>query len=192
MISFGSIWPFWYPTVFPLSSSSYYYGLEQISGVIAPFWNNVDVQREGSVSYKVYMVGENSKSDELIGRVSEFVSANDERASNFSGTWMLVVDWNSVPPSPQYYQHYYLYYYWRSVPSSNRYYWYYRYYNSYYYNYYRQYYSRLLEYFSKVYKKFAVEIHIVILNDAYLTEEYFSSHCNYRQHRNIYSIFIWL
>lgn len=137
LITFGDVWPYWYPTLFPISL---YYWYRRIPSIIAPFWNSVDIQREGSVLYKMYSVGANSKSDKLLDRVSRFVSAKHESAFNFSGTWMLVVDWNSVPPYPQYSYHYYFYYY------------YYNFYNYYYryYNYYRNYYSRLLDFYSKV------------------------------------------
>ena len=139
MISFGDIWPYWYPYLFPISS---YYWQRHISGVVAPFWNSADIQREGNVVYKVYSAGDNTKSNELLDYVSRYVSANDQRAANFSGTWMLVVDWNSVPPYPQYNYHSYLYNYYN--------YFYNYYYYSYYYYYYRDYYSRQLEFFTKV------------------------------------------
>lgn len=141
MITFGDIWPYWSPILFPVPS---YYWQGRIPSVIAPFWNNVDIQREGSVLYKIYSVGANSKSDKLLDRVSRFVSAKDERAFNFSGTWMLVVDWNSVPPYSQSSYHYYFYYYYYSFYRNS-------YYHHYYYNYYRNYYSRLLDFYSKVY-----------------------------------------
>ena len=130
------MWPYWYPYLFPISS--YYWQRGRISGIVAPFWNSIDLQREGNVSYKVYSAGDNSKSNELLDYVSRFVSAKYRRAANFSGTWMLVVDWNSVPPYPQYNHHYYLYYY------------YYNYFSYYYYYYYRDYYTRRLEFFTKV------------------------------------------
>ena len=150
-ITFGGVWPYWYryPTLFPLSSSSSYYRLGRTPSIIAPFWNRADIQREGSVLYKVYTGGINNKSDELLDRVSQFVSRKDERAANFSGSWMLVVDWNSVPPYPQYSYHSYFYNYYYSFYSSY-YYYYYSFYYYYNYNYYRNYYSRLLDYYSKV------------------------------------------
>ena len=133
------MWPYWSPYLFPIPS---YYWQRGIFGVVAPFWNSVDLQREGKVVYKVYSAGDNGKSNELLDYISRFVSAQDPRAANFSGTWMLVVDWNSVPPYPQYNYHYYLYDYYNYF---NDY-----YYSRYYYYYYRDYYSRQLEFFTKV------------------------------------------
>ena len=130
------MWPFWYPYLFPISS--YYWRRGRLSGIVAPFWNSVDLQREGNVSYKVYSAGDNRKSNEFLNYVSRFVSAKDSRATNFSATWMMVVDWNSVPPYPQYNYHYYLYYYYNN------------YYSYYYYRYYRDYFTRRLEFFTKV------------------------------------------
>ena len=108
--------------------------------MVAPFWNSVDLQREGKVVYKVYSAGDN---DQFLNYISRFVSAQDSRAANFSGTWMMVVDWNSVPPYPQYNYHYYLYDYYNSYYFND-------YYSRYYYSYYRDCYSRQLDLFMKV------------------------------------------
>ena len=60
--------------------------------LVAPFWTAVDITGEvGSVSYQVYSTG-----SALLDTVNIFIS--DEENINFIGHWMLVAEWNSVPP----------------------------------------------------------------------------------------------
>lgn len=58
--------------------------------VVAPFWSDVDVSHGyGGVFYCVFTDG-----DELDS-VSNFLT--NQTGSGFSGTWMLVAQWNQVP-----------------------------------------------------------------------------------------------
>ena len=59
--------------------------------LVAPFWADVDISREvGNISYQVYSTG-----SPLLDTVNTIIS--DEENTNFTGHWMLVADWDSVP-----------------------------------------------------------------------------------------------
>ena len=61
--------------------------------LVAPFWANNDISnRVGSISYEVHSSGTTS---DYISSVSAFISQQKE--VRFSGTWMLLAEWNSVP-----------------------------------------------------------------------------------------------
>lgn len=93
MISFGREWYFWSPSSFPTSN----YWIRN-AYVVAPFWSDVDIRREGEVLYEVHQLGSNLQSNVMLGRVSGWISR--EVATNFSGSWMLVVQWDRVHPFP--------------------------------------------------------------------------------------------
>ena len=65
--------------------------------LVAPFWSDVDIRREGAVFYEVHMTG-NSGSEDLLGVVSDFVS--DYTGDDFVGSWMLIAQWDKVHPYP--------------------------------------------------------------------------------------------
>ena len=77
------------PTLFPYFTPLY---------LVAPFWADVDIRGEvGNISYQVYSTG-----SPLLDTVNTIIS--DEENINFIGHWMLVAEWDSVPPYPYYYQ----------------------------------------------------------------------------------------
>ena len=65
--------------------------------LIAPFWSDVDIRREGSVFYEVHTT-ENAASEDLLGDVSAFVS--NYTGNDFQGSWMLIAQWDEVHPFP--------------------------------------------------------------------------------------------
>ena len=89
MISFQQPFTYHIPSLFPSSlsfvSSAY---------LLAPFWSDVDISIYGSIFYEVH-----SDSDSLlIQQVNNFISNQTE--TDFSGTWMLVVQWDEVRQYP--------------------------------------------------------------------------------------------
>ena len=58
--------------------------------LVTPFWDDVDIQVVGDISYQVYLTG-----NPLLDTVNTIIS--NEENINFSGHWMLVAEWNSVP-----------------------------------------------------------------------------------------------
>ena len=93
IISFGQEWFFWDPELFP--TSDYYI---HNSYVIAPFWADIDTRAAGSVFYEVHQRGTNVGSNAVLERVSGFISA--ELSTSFTGSWMLVAQWDRVHPFP--------------------------------------------------------------------------------------------
>ena len=61
-----------------------------ISPFIAPYWIDNDPSLGGNVSYEVH-----TGSSPLLSRVSDYISSS--QSVEFSGTWMLVVDWFDLP-----------------------------------------------------------------------------------------------
>ena len=72
------------PYLFPKS--------EDYTYMVAPFWTNQDTRLEGEVSFEAHNA---SRSDQLLRQVSNYINNNIE--NSFSGTWMVVAEWNGVP-----------------------------------------------------------------------------------------------
>ena len=60
--------------------------------VIAPFWDDINTNNGGTISYDV----NEDPSSSTMQTVSTYVSA--QIGADFAGYWMLVVYWNEVPP----------------------------------------------------------------------------------------------
>ena len=75
---------YWLPHLFPV-------GPEYL---VAPFWADVDIEEGvGNISYQIYSTG-----SPLLDTVNTIIS--DEENINFIGHWMLVAEWDDVPPYP--------------------------------------------------------------------------------------------
>ena len=70
-----------------------------IQSVVAPFWADINVNDGGNIWYETHT---NSTSAALLTQVNEFIQT--QHSNVFTGTWMLVAEWNNVPefgsPSP--------------------------------------------------------------------------------------------
>ena len=62
------------------------------SYLVAPFWDDIDLRRRGNIFYEVHT---SNSSPGLLSQVSNFVSNG-----LFSGTWMLVTQWDQVHSWP--------------------------------------------------------------------------------------------
>ena len=102
MISFSRPFYYWYPYPFP----GYYY-LRRFY-VVAPYWADHDIRREGSVSYETFERGRSRNSDIVLDIVSRHVRANNGE-EDFTGTFMILARWQSVHPYPHSYNYYYYY-----------------------------------------------------------------------------------
>lgn len=89
IISFTQSFTHHVPSIFPSD-------LTFISSafLLAPFWSDVDVTVYGSIFYEVHSSSNNS----LVSEVNHFISNQTE--TNFTGTWMLVVQWDEVRQFP--------------------------------------------------------------------------------------------
>ena len=63
--------------------------------MVAPFWSDVDIRRDGSVFYNVYTSTNSSYIERATHDVREF-SQDDA----FVSKWVLVVTWYQVPNYP--------------------------------------------------------------------------------------------
>ena len=88
IISFGAGWTAFNPQLFPTSNS-----VTRKAYVVAPFWSDNDLRLAGNITYQVHESMTN-----LVANVSAFIS--DTTGTNFSGTWMLVAQWNGAHPYP--------------------------------------------------------------------------------------------
>ena len=71
----------WMPELFPVNSPY----------LVAPFWEAINISGEvGNINYQVYSTGSS-----LLYTVNTIIS--DEENITFSGRWMLVAEWDSVP-----------------------------------------------------------------------------------------------
>lgn len=70
---------------------------EGTSYVIAPFWSNNDIRRDGRVRYEVYD-GSTTASIDVLNRISNLIASGSGEA--FQGTWMLLVEWENCHPYP--------------------------------------------------------------------------------------------
>jgi hypothetical protein len=71
--------------------------------IVAPYWSDVDIRRQGRVYYRLIEPGRSTEDFDLtlLNFVSGFVAARQsDIAANFSATTMLVAQWRDVPPFP--------------------------------------------------------------------------------------------
>ena len=60
--------------------------------LVAPFWADINIAvGVGNISYQTFTTG-----SPLLDIVNNFIS--DEEDFDFSGRWMLLTEWNDVPP----------------------------------------------------------------------------------------------
>lgn len=99
MISFNNPWKFSHPTRFP--TENYFI---RNSYVVAPFWSDNDIRKEGTVRYISIAEGGSAQGDALISQTSSFLAVrrNMDKEDLFIGIqiWMLVAQWDQVHPHP--------------------------------------------------------------------------------------------
>ena len=94
MISFSRPFYYWYPYLFPgFSYLRRFY-------VVAPYWADHDIRSEGSVFYETFERGRSQNDDIILSRVNDYLTRSNETASSFSGTFMILAEWNGVHPYP--------------------------------------------------------------------------------------------
>ena len=92
VISFSRPFFYWWPSPFP----GFFY-LRRFY-VVAPYWSDHDIRREGEVSYETFERGRSEYDDMLLGRVNTYLNAN--MMTNFTGTFMILAEWREVHPYP--------------------------------------------------------------------------------------------
>ena len=97
---------FSYPDRFP--TDNFYIGN---SKVVAPFWSDNDIRKEGTVRYVTYCEFSlledsdkcrlHSEGEHLLNMVNRFVQGTQDSSEDlFVGKWMLIAQWDHVHPSP--------------------------------------------------------------------------------------------
>ena len=107
MISFSRPFYYWYPSPFP----GHFY-LRRFY-VVAPYWADHDIRRDGEVHYKVLERGQDKIDDSILNRVNHYISLSTN--SDFIGTFMILAKWENVHPYP--YGSNYYYYFQRYYPT---------------------------------------------------------------------------
>eukprot|EP00731_Ephydatia_muelleri_P017659 Em0010g757a len=85
IISFGAGYTSNNPQLFPTTNA-----VTRNAYVVAPFWSDNDLRLAGNVTYQVFT--------SQLADVNAFIS--DTTGTNFTGTWMLVAQWNGAHPFP--------------------------------------------------------------------------------------------
>ena len=90
IISFGHQFLFWFPEPFPGGNIH----------VVAPYWSDNDIRREGNVSYEVFQLqGTGAYGDQLLDDVSSYIRERS-MSSDFQGSFMILAEWEGVHPYP--------------------------------------------------------------------------------------------
>ena len=94
-ISFEQEWRYFTPLRFPTSSEEIMQRL-----VVAPFWSDNDIRKEGAVRYATYTKGEGSALGETLLTNLTWYIRGLNREPDFVGHWLLIAHWDGVHPSP--------------------------------------------------------------------------------------------
>ena len=103
VISFDDPWGFSTPELFPTN-----YIFSRNGKVVAPFWSDNDIRRDGAVKYVTYCTYQSDcnadpDGEAILREVSNFLNLNYHDSTNgvqFTGEWMLIAQWDHVHPSP--------------------------------------------------------------------------------------------
>lgn len=71
--------------------------------MIAPFWSDNDIRKEGTVRYVDFEKGDSGKGNAMLNEVNAYLEgrrAEDDESDVFEGTWMLLAQWEDVHPDP--------------------------------------------------------------------------------------------
>jgi len=68
--------------------------------VVAPYWSDNDIRREGNVSYEVFQLqATGAYGDQLLDDVSSYIRERNT-SSQFRGSFMILAEWDDVHPYP--------------------------------------------------------------------------------------------
>ena len=68
--------------------------------MVAPYWTDNDIRREGNVSYEVFQLqAMGAYGDQLLDDVSSYIRERN-MSSDFAGTFMILAEWEGVHPYP--------------------------------------------------------------------------------------------
>lgn len=94
--SFEDPWQFSHPNRFPTSYLS-----SRQSHVLAPFWSDNDIRKEGTVRYVTLENGSSTRGDMIMNETANYVNCNLVTGDEiFQPTWMIIAQWDQVHPHP--------------------------------------------------------------------------------------------
>jgi len=68
--------------------------------VVAPYWTDNDIRREGNVSYEVFQLQATGVyGDQLLDDISSIIRER-KMSSDFKGIFMILAEWKDVHPYP--------------------------------------------------------------------------------------------
>ena len=70
------------------------------SYLVAPYWDDIDIRRDGNVFYEVHSTGDSVEFNNLLSQVSNFITNETTSGEVFTGTWMLIAQWDRVHSWP--------------------------------------------------------------------------------------------
>ena len=65
---------------------------------MAPYWSDNDARLNGLVSWEMYTLGESTQTNDIIGRVNDFINLNEDE--DFAGNFVFVGTWSEMHPYP--------------------------------------------------------------------------------------------
>ena len=96
VFSFESPWRFSHPDRFPGTD----FNVGQ-THVVAPFWSDADIRKEGTVRYLAITDNSDAAAVEIFNEVAARVRDElNPPNGRFNPTWMLVAQWDKVHPYP--------------------------------------------------------------------------------------------
>ena len=69
------------------------------SDIVAPFWSDNDIRKDGTVRYVDIVKGSSNQGDMLLDLVANNIK-DTKSNKQFQPTWMIVAQWDKVHPHP--------------------------------------------------------------------------------------------
>lgn len=79
------------PEPFPGTSATVFFGY-----LIAPYWIDADLRRGGNITWEILVSDGGNTTNQYLSQVSEFIE--EQQNTTFVGNWMMMVNYNRVPP----------------------------------------------------------------------------------------------
>jgi len=68
--------------------------------VVAPYWSDNDIRREGNVSYEVFQLqATGAYGDQLLDNINSYIRERST-SSDFQGSFMILAEWEGVHRYP--------------------------------------------------------------------------------------------
>ena len=97
VLSFDKPFKFSHPSRFPPENI-----YARQNNIVAPFWSDNDIRKNGTVRYVDIVKGYSTQGDMLLEIVGEHVNSTlgTKSSGRFQPSWMIVAQWDKVHPHP--------------------------------------------------------------------------------------------